>query len=102
MRKPYIKKLRKIGGVSVWLVDGGWVRENLDVDFTEGGNGYVKSYIPKSQAWIDDSMHRSEDEPVIVHEYGEINLRKKGIPYERAHKAINHVELALRKVKNRG
>jgi hypothetical protein len=43
---PYVRPLEQDGAVSVWLVDGAYVRKNLDGEFSNCGHHYSCSVIP--------------------------------------------------------
>ncbi|MCX6746611.1 MAG: hypothetical protein NTU63_00565 [Candidatus Pacearchaeota archaeon] len=53
MRKPYLKKFSKISRFTVWIVDGKYIRANIDREFTNFGQHYMFNFIPKSEFWID-------------------------------------------------
>ena len=46
-KKPYIKKYEEIAGFQVWIVDGDYIRNNLDIEFTNYGQHYRFKIIPK-------------------------------------------------------
>ena len=96
MKRPYLRKLYTMGELTIWLVDGRWVREHLFMDFTQGGHDIVYDWIPKNQVWIDDDLSADERPFVIEHELYERDKMKKGMGYERAHGYANVVEKALR------
>ena len=58
--------------IKVYKVDGKWVRENLDPDFTAGGHNEVYTYIPKNQVWIERMRNPEEDETSLAHELDEL------------------------------
>lgn len=93
-----IKKIARLPGVSVWLVDGPAIRRELDVDFTMGGHGYICLYIPHDEVWIDNANARRGDLwPTIWHEYFERILMRGGTHYDTAHKFACRLEILLRK-----
>ena len=53
MKKPYIKKFSGISGFKVFIVDGEYIRENMDEEFTNFGQHYLFDFIPKNEFWID-------------------------------------------------
>ena len=99
MRLPYIRKLKEYShnGVSVYLVNGFWIRNNLYIDYTQGGHGYIYKFIPKSEIWIDNSIRATEREYVILHEKIERTLMKRGASYNSAHKIASEVEINARR-----
>ena len=53
MKKPYLKLYRKIGPYTSWIVDGEWIREHVDIDFTNFAYHYAQKYVPDKQFWLD-------------------------------------------------
>jgi hypothetical protein len=91
------KSIGNINGMDIMLVDGEKVRNQVDVDFTTGGNPAVYEYVPKNELWVEDIMEPSDVAPTIVHEYMEMKrMDQKGEPYEKAHDEVNHYERKLR------
>ncbi|HLD96208.1 MAG TPA: C39 family peptidase [Patescibacteria group bacterium] len=92
-----LKKVTRLPGVTVWLVDGLMIRGELDVDFTMGGHGYRYLFIPLGEVWIDKAYNRSGDLlPTIWHEYFERLLTRNGMHYETAHRYACRLEIMLR------
>ena len=60
--KIYIKKELEIAGFTVWVVDGRYIRENLDKDFNNFGQHYRFKFIPKKELWIDKEHSGGEGE----------------------------------------
>ena len=63
--KPYIKLLVTIKNISVWQVDGNYIRNNKDVNFTNSGHHYTFAYIPKNEIWIDKDFSK-HDKPLKI------------------------------------
>lgn len=53
LKSPYLKLAKKISGFQVWYVDGSFIRQNLDPDFTNYGQHYKYDFIPLNEFWID-------------------------------------------------
>lgn len=83
-------------GTKVFAVDGVYVRDNLDSDFCQGGNGYAYNFIPKDEIWIDDVLHVSEWPFIIYHECTESEFMKQGLSYDQAHDKAKAKEDAFR------
>ena len=83
--------------VKIWIVSGVIVRGLFFLDFTEGGHGYVYSFIPKNEVWIDDDLDPDEIKFVLLHELHERNLMAKGMKYDPAHKNSSEIEYYCRK-----
>ena len=83
--------------VSVYLVDGQYVRDNLYLDFTEGGNDQVYSdFIPAGEVWLDNDVNTRELLAVLVHELHERWMMARGMDYDAAHEAANAIEASVR------
>ena len=78
-------KAEKKRGFVIRLVRGKIVRQYLDPKFLLGGHGYVYSYIPRNEVWIDDAQDKKEMKYSLTHELYEANLMKKGMDYNSAH-----------------
>ena len=72
-------------GFKVYIVDGDWVRNNLDVIFGSGGHGRVHTFIPKDEIWISKGYNSDYQARCIIHESHEFGLMNK-LPYYHAHK----------------
>lgn len=84
MKKPYIKKFSKIANFNVWIVDGEYIRENLDEEFTNFGQHYRFSFIPKNEFWIDKENDEGEGKYFIDHLLTENRLMSEGKSYHTA------------------
>jgi len=76
-------------GLSVYVVDGFHVRDKFDSDFSQGGNGYRYSWIPKNEIWIDGHLSEGEWPIIEYHECREVEFMKAGMSYDSAHKRPN-------------
>jgi hypothetical protein len=43
----------RVGELAVWRVDGHWVRDRVDVEFTNGAHDLIAPYVPRGEIWID-------------------------------------------------
>ncbi len=89
---PYLSKDEKIGNIQVWVVDGAYVRGNIDEEFTNFGQHYRYPYIPEKEFWIDQEAQRDERSFFIDHLLTEHSLMAKGIPYDDALTKADRVE----------
>lgn len=96
---PRVKKMKKVGGIQVWLVDGSVIRNHFDVDFTSGGHGYRYLYVPVGEIWIDNALNREDIWPTIAHEFTERHLMERGLGYNDAHDYAASVEIGIRQRK---
>jgi len=81
----------------VFLVDGEFVRNNLEIDFTMGSNPHVSSFIPRGEVWLDDRLSDNDILALIYHEICEARMMGKGMTYEEAHAAATVYETEFRK-----
>ncbi len=83
-------------GFKVWVVDGGYIRKNLDMEFTNFGHHYSFRFIPKNEFWIDEEHNPNEKKYYLDHMLLEYKLRKKGKSYNDALEAADRKERAER------
>ena len=96
--KPfYLKKIGQRGKISIWIVDGSYIRTNLDEEFTNFGQHYRFTYIPKDEFWLDQEAGSDEQNIYIDHLLVEYRLMEKGVPYDQALDAADKAERAERK-----
>jgi hypothetical protein len=97
MYPPYLKKIDERGDITIWLVDGFYVRKNLDEEFTNFGQHYRFTCIPENEFWIDREAGPDEQPFYINHLIIEHRLMKKGFPYVKALEFADRKERAERK-----
>jgi hypothetical protein len=91
-------KIGKIGPFMAYRVDGHYIRDCIDIDYTTGGNFARDSYIPIDEIWIDNLMKPGEVGPTLVHECVEtLLMTKMEVEYENAHDAANIFESKMRR-----
>jgi hypothetical protein len=96
---PRLKYLGSVDGLKIYLVSGEKIRNEIDIDFTQGGNeAAYPRYNPPGEIWIDDAMHALDRIATAFHEIMERHLvMKHGEDYDLAHaKACAH-EILFRK-----
>jgi hypothetical protein len=76
-------------GLTIWLVDGAYVRKNLDEEFSNFGHHYTFDEIPKGELWLDTETDPDEQKFYIGHMLVEYRLRAKGIDDETARERAN-------------
>lgn len=84
-------------GKEIVLVDGAYVRNTMDSDFVQGGNGYRYRFIPRRELWLDSSMPEDEQDHVAFHECHESEDMKAGMSYDLAHDRAKRREDKMRK-----
>ena len=84
-KKPYLKKLKKIAGFDVWIVDGKYIRDKICEDFVNLGQHYFLKLIPKNEFWISKEANQDENNFYIEHLLIENRLMKRGFSYDKAY-----------------
>lgn len=98
MPKPILgRQIGTAGSVRIFRVDGMFVRDTLDINFTEGGHDLVYRYIPKKTIWIDNDVRDEEIQYIVIHEVVERIYMEAGYTYEDAHRKTTMIEAAARR-----
>lgn len=89
----------------IFDVDGKYIRDNIDTDYTIGGHGYVyPNYIPENVIFIEKSSEDKTD--TIADLYHEIcehyQMKYHGLIYEEAHDIATRGERKIRDRVNKG
>ncbi len=82
--KPYLKSIEKTGSITVWVVNGQYVRQNLDEEFTNFGQHYRFQFIPDNEFWLDQQAVPGEEPFFIKHLLVEYGFMREGMDYDRA------------------
>jgi len=83
-------------GRKLVLVDGTYIRNHFDSDFSQGGNGFRYRFIPRGEIWIDIDINPDEHAFIAFHECQEIERMRSGLSYDRAHDQSKRLEDAFR------
>ncbi len=94
---PYLKKIGHRGRITIWTVDGSYIRTKIDEEFTNYGQHYNFKYIPEDEFWLDQEASPDELKFFIDHLLVEHQLMKKGVPYDEALEAADKKEMAERR-----
>lgn len=97
LKPPYLKKVGERGRIGIWIVDGTYVRTHIDEEFTNYGQHYAFTFIPKEEFWIDREGKPDELKFFVHHLLIEHRLMARGVPYDDALEAADKAELAERK-----
>lgn len=97
MRKPYISKVCEVGGFVVWKVDGFFIRQNIDEEFTNFGQHFRFGFIPKKEFWIDRESSPDETSFFVTHLLAEYRLMASKKSYDEAIEKADLKERAERK-----
>jgi hypothetical protein len=97
LKPPYLKKAGQRGKISIWVVDGTYVRTHLDEEFTNYGQHFAFDCIPENEFWLDKEAAGDEQKFFIDHLLIEHKLMARGVPYDDALEAADKAEMAERK-----
>lgn len=88
-----------IDKIKIYLVDAEYVRNNIDIDYTMGGHGYIyPNYIPEDEVWIDNRMNQNDIYATTVHELVERRyMKEQHWTYTKAHEYASKRESNIRK-----
>jgi hypothetical protein len=96
MKKPYIKKYKRVSNFNVYIVDGKYIRDNMNEEFTNCGQHYLFDFIPENEFWIDKEGKKGEKKFYIESMLNMNRFLKKGISHSEATKRANLIEEAER------
>ena len=97
LKPPYLKKVGQRGNITIWVVDGTYVRTHIDEEFTNYGEHYGFKCIPKNEFWLDKEAHEDEQQFFIDHLLVEYRLCENGTSYDDALEEADKAERAERK-----
>jgi hypothetical protein len=103
-KEPYLKEIKKIGPHSIWIVDGGWVRKNINEEFTnyaEGRDPMFKGKIPRDEFWIEVGSNPDEFPFFIDRMLAESYFLSKMMPHLKAERESMKIERASRERANK-
>ena len=92
LKPPYLKKIDDRGNLQVWIVDGSYIRGHIDEEFTNFGQHYSFSYIPKNELWIEMETKTNERQFFIDHLLVEHRLMAQGVSYNKSLEEADRVE----------
>ena len=96
LKPPYLQKAGTRGRITIWIVDGSYVRSHIDEEFTNYGQHYNFRYIPKDEFWIDKEGKPDELKFFVDHLLVEHRLMEQGVQYDSALEAADKAEMAER------
>lgn len=73
-------------GYKIYIVDGNYIRDNVDVEFTNFGQHFRFRFIPRHEIWLDKDHGRGERIPFEIHAIKEAEEMAKGKDYDTAYK----------------
>jgi hypothetical protein len=98
MQPPRLRYLGKVAGLTIYLVSGVKVRNQIDIDFTCGGNEAVyPSYVPAGEIWLDDAAGPLDRTATALHEIVERDqMMRFGKDYDHGHDVASAHERPFR------
>ncbi len=93
---PYLHYVGARHGVKIWIVDGAYVRKNIDEEFSNFGHHFSISKIPLDEIWLDREGHPNEQRFFIAHATVERRAMLDGKTYDQARELACDVEYRLR------
>lgn len=92
IKKVYVKKVCDIDIFSVWIVNGEYIRTNINEEFTNYGQSYSFNFIPMNEFWIDKESVPGEEKYYIDSMLMMNRLIAKGMNHENAVKKADMME----------
>jgi hypothetical protein len=92
LKKIYIKKYEKVSGFKVWIVDGKYIRDYVEEEFTNYGQHYQFKFIPEDEFWIDKERSPGEEQYFIDSMLAMHRLITKGMKDREAAKIADRIE----------
>ncbi len=97
MEKPYVSRIdQQLEDFTVWNVDGEYIRNNVNREFTNFGQHYRFPFIPKYEFWIDHHKASEEEAFFIEHLQVEWHYMSIGESYDVALEKADRREKFLR------
>ena len=84
LAKPYIKQYGSIDDFTIFEVDGQYIRDNINREFTNFGQHFRFPFIPKHEFWLDKQYAPGEENYFIDHLILEWHLMHDGVSYDDA------------------
>ncbi len=83
----------------MWRVDGHWVRDHLDIEFTNGAHHLMAAYIPQDEIWVDREAADAGDEWRLWLDFQVTHRRRmaEGAAYLQALGSAERVERSARR-----
>jgi hypothetical protein len=83
-KQIYINKIDQVDTFSILQVNGNYIRNNIDIEFTNFGQHYDFNFIPSNEFWIDFENSPGEGRFFIKHMLKTNSLMKDGMDYDSA------------------
>jgi hypothetical protein len=83
--------------VYVYGVDGEYIADQLDVGWAGGGHGYIDTFTPRNEIWLEQDYSDRRRLGVLQHEIAERMAMRDDKPYTPAHHNANEAEAQWRR-----
>lgn len=93
---PYLHYVGSRHGVKIWIVDGAYIRKNIDEEFSNFGHHFSIREIPIDEIWLDREAHPDEQRFFIAHAVVERRAMSEGKSYDEARQLACDAEYRLR------
>jgi hypothetical protein len=97
MEKPYLHKINTVSKFDIYTVDGKYIRDHIDEEFTNFGQHLRFKFIPAHEFWIDHERTPGEEEFFIDHMLLENRLMTEGYSYDDALAKADKAEVKERR-----
>jgi hypothetical protein len=92
----YLERVASTDPVAIWVVDGAYVRKNVNEEFSNFGHHFSIAQIPKNEIWLDREAHPDEQKFFIAHALTERGAMVDGKDYDTARHLACEAEYKLR------
>jgi hypothetical protein len=93
---PYLHYVGSRHGVKIWIVDGAYVRKNIDEEFSNFAHHFSIPEVPVDEIWLDREAHPDEQRFFIAHAVVERRAMVEGKTYDAARQLACDAEYHLR------
>lgn len=85
-------------GYKIYVVDGNYIRTNVNEEFTNFGQHYRFPFIPVDEIWLDKEYGKGDErEPFEAHAIKEAEAMRNGMDYDKAYDEGLEAEAKYRK-----
>lgn len=92
LKKPYIKKIFEKNKYKFFYVDGAWIRENINEEFTTYADHLKFEFIPDGEIWIEQEFGKKEWKYYVKYFLAKLKYLNEFYEYRTAIKLANTVE----------
>ena len=82
--------------IQVHIVNGLTIRNEIEIEYTMGGNWMVYDFIPENEIWLDSCLCPDDKLATLWHEIVESSWMLEGLNYNDAHDLASIAERLIR------